>query len=242
MEPRTVRYQGNLPQAEGSTVDGRQRATAVSSLTSSRDSSTEAAATLSSRCGTDPVPGMGRIDGERASSQASTTWCGVAPCRCATRVTASRPSMSWMGAHGRNTICSCSHRSTSDSDCRSSTLYRFWMDTIGVTRWARRSCSSFTLDRPMCRILPCSFSITRVPSESSSGTRGSGRWNWYSGICSRRSRCRLPSHAATRCSGRPLAVHCPGPGRSRPPLVAMTRSSGYGCSASAISRSLTSGP
>src|SRR2546421_5861425 len=34
----------------------------------------------------------------------------------------------------------------------------------------------------MCRILPCSLSVTRAPTESSSGTFGSGRWNWYSGI------------------------------------------------------------
>lgn len=36
-----------------------------------------AAATLSSRCDTDPVPGIGRIDGDRASSQASTICRGV---------------------------------------------------------------------------------------------------------------------------------------------------------------------
>ena len=33
-----------------------------------------------------------------------------------------------------------------------------------------------------------------------------------------------------------------GPPRSKPPFVAMTRSSGYGCSASRISSSLLSGP
>src|SRR3954447_17532826 len=37
-------------------------------------------------------------------------------------------------------------------------------------------------------------------------------------------------------------THWPGPGRSKPAFVAMTRSSGYGWSASAISRSETSGP
>src|SRR3954453_10322744 len=37
-------------------------------------------------------------------------------------------------------------------------------------------------------------------------------------------------------------THWPGPGRSRPALVPITRSSGYGCSASPIRRSETSGP
>ena len=36
--------------------------------------------------------------------------------------------------------------------------------------------------------------------------------------------------------------HSPGPVRRRPPLVAITRPSGYGCRASAIRFSLTSGP
>jgi hypothetical protein len=38
-----------------------------------------AAATLSSRCDTDPVPGIGRIEGDRACSQASTICRGEAP-------------------------------------------------------------------------------------------------------------------------------------------------------------------
>ena len=94
----------------------------------------------------------------------------------------------------------------------------------------------------MCRILPSFFSSAIAPIDSASGTVGSGRWSWYSGICSSRSRRRLPSHASRRCSGRPSASQRFGPGRTRPPLVAMTRSSGYGYSASAISVSLTSGP
>ena len=59
---------------------------------------------------------------------------------------------------------------------------------------------------------------------------------------STRSRRRLPSQASRRCSGRPSRGHWPGPVRARPPLVAITRPSGYGCSASAIRFSLTSGP
>src|SRR5215203_1525782 len=56
------------------------------------------------------------------------------------------------------------------------------------------------------------------------------------------SRRRLASHASFRRSGRASRGHCPGPLRRRPPFVAITRPSGYGWSASAISFSLTSGP
>jgi hypothetical protein len=92
---------------------------------SSGSSSTDAAATFSSTCRAEPVPGMGRICGELASSQASTTWCWVALCRSAAAATAEFFSVSCTGAQGRNTSCSCSHRSMSDPDLRSATLYRF---------------------------------------------------------------------------------------------------------------------
>jgi hypothetical protein len=59
--------------------------------------------------------------------------------------------------------------------------------------------------------------------DSASGTSGSGRWNWYSAICSSLSRRRLPSQASRRCSGRPSGAHRAGPGRTRPPLVAIVR-------------------
>src|SRR3954447_26874135 len=59
---------------------------------------------------------------------------------------------------------------------------------------------------------------------------------------SSRSRRSDPSHSRFRYAGSPFGVHCPGPCRSKPAFVAMTRSSGYGWSASAISRSETSGP
>ena len=65
-----------------------------------------------------------------------------------------------------------------------------------------------------------------APIDSSRGTFGSGRWSWYTGIWSSRSRFKLPSQASRRCSGLPSASQRPGPGRTRPPLVAMTRSSG----------------
>jgi len=43
--------------------------------TSSGSSSMDAAAMFSSACLGEPVPGIGRICGETASIQASTTWC-----------------------------------------------------------------------------------------------------------------------------------------------------------------------
>ncbi len=55
-------------------------------------------------------------------------------------------------------------------------------------------------------------------------------------------RRRLPSHSLRRCSGRPFGTQVPGPGRSKPAFVAITIPSGYGCSASAMSDSLTCGP
>ena len=197
---------------------------------------------FSSACPTEPVPGMGRICGDMASIQASTTWYWVTPCRRAAATTAGFLSDSCTGAHGRNASCSCSHRSISDSDLRSAALYLFCTDTIGTICCASRSWHSDTLEIPTCRILPSFFSSAMVPIESASGTAGSGRWNWYSGICSSLSRRRLPSQTSRRCSGRPSASQRLGPGRIRPPLVAMTRLSGYGWSASAIRVSLTSGP
>jgi hypothetical protein len=44
----------------------------VTEATSAMVSLIAAAATLASRCDTDPVPGIGRIEGDRASNQAST--------------------------------------------------------------------------------------------------------------------------------------------------------------------------
>jgi hypothetical protein len=43
------------------------------------------AATFSSRCSTDDVPGIGNITAERASSQASAICAGVASCSLAIR-------------------------------------------------------------------------------------------------------------------------------------------------------------
>jgi Transposase DDE domain group 1 len=52
-----------------------------SSCRSSVERGIRAAATFSSRCASDDVPGMGTMTGERASSQAIATCTGVAP-RC----------------------------------------------------------------------------------------------------------------------------------------------------------------
>ena len=43
-------------------------------------------------------------------------------------------------------------------------------------------------------------------------------------------------------AGRPFDRHCPGPGRVSPALVAITRPSGYGCSALCSSSSAVPGP
>jgi len=133
------------------------------------------AATFSCACSGEPVPGIGKMAGELFSSQASTTWRSVARRFCAATASAARLSVCWIGAHGRKTMSSCSHRSISGSESRSVTLNRFWMDTIGTIRFAWRYCSSVTLERPTWRILPSFFSSAIAPTDSASGTFGSGR-------------------------------------------------------------------
>jgi hypothetical protein len=59
---------------------------------------------------------------------------------------------------------------------------------------------------------------------------------------SSRSRRRLPSSSSRNRAGRQFTSQRSGPGRSRPPLVAITNPLGYGNSASAITSSLTCGP
>jgi hypothetical protein len=92
---------------------------------SSRLSSMAAAATFCSACPGEPVPGIGRIAGEMASSQASTICRSVTPRLSAATATAALRSACWTGAQGRKTISACSHRSISDSDSRSVTLNLF---------------------------------------------------------------------------------------------------------------------
>ena len=70
----------------------------VSEATSAVVSLIPAAAMLSLRCTTDPVPGVGRIDGDLASSQASTICRGVALWRWAICCTIRLLSTFWIGA------------------------------------------------------------------------------------------------------------------------------------------------
>jgi FAD/FMN-containing dehydrogenase len=81
-----------------------------------------AARTFCSMCSADPEPGIGRICGDRASSQASMTSRGLTPCRSAAARTGTLPLASTMGAHGRKRRSSCSQRSTIDSEARSTAL------------------------------------------------------------------------------------------------------------------------
>ena len=84
---------------------------------------------------------------------------------------------------------------------------------------------------------------TSSPSESSTGTCGSMRCSWYRSMRSSLRRRRLISTSWRRYSGRPQRrASCRARCAASPPWCAMTRSSGYGCSASAISSSLTYGP
>jgi hypothetical protein len=70
-----------------------------SRASSSAVSSSSAAATFSSRCSTELVPGIGSITGARASSQANATCPGVAS--CATAISASVPPGRGVGQHFR---------------------------------------------------------------------------------------------------------------------------------------------
>jgi hypothetical protein len=81
-----------------------------------------AAATFCSTCSGEPEPGIGRICGDLASSQASASWRGLTPWRLAASRMGWLASASTIGAHGRNTSISCSHRSTIASEVRSVTL------------------------------------------------------------------------------------------------------------------------
>src|SRR6266487_2281857 len=91
----------------------------VIAATSSGSSLIDAAATLAWTCSGDPVPGIGRICRDLASNQARTICRGLAPCRVAAAATAGLLSACWMGAQGRNAICSSSQVSMIGSDWRS---------------------------------------------------------------------------------------------------------------------------
>ena len=121
---------------------------------------------------------MGSITGEWASNQASATCVGVARYfmaiwpRAPPALITSPPST---GRQGMKATSSSEHASSTGSEDRSNRLYRFCTETIGVSFCARSSSSTVTFERPMCRIFPSFFSCTRVPTDSSNGTCGSGR-------------------------------------------------------------------
>src|ERR1700693_4655893 len=150
-----------------------------------------------------------------------------------------RPAAS--GNHGINPIFSFSQNFRTSSDPRSVTLYRFCTLTIETIVHAWSICRTLTSDNPMCLIFlglanpsECRVDLQLVP------------WGRYGAID--RDRCapgatgRLPSQADLRCSGFPFSIHLLGPGRIKPPLVAITSPCGYGCKASAMISSLTFGP
>src|SRR5262249_54084676 len=102
----------------------RQRPRSSESISPS-SSVSAAAATFSSRCCTEEVPGMGSITGEWSSSQASATWAGVTSCAFAARsrdppgrVRSPAPT----GYQGRNPRPSRSHTWRTSSDARSPRL------------------------------------------------------------------------------------------------------------------------
>jgi hypothetical protein len=89
--------------------------------------------------------------------------------------------------------------------------------------------------------MPLSSNALTAPNWSSRGPFGSIRYSCHKPICSTPRLRKLFSAWRIRYSGRPDIVHTSGPGRVRPALVA-TRMSRYGCSASRIKISDTSGP
>src|SRR5688572_18236059 len=104
---------------------------------------------LSSRCSSDLVPGIGRITGDFASSQARATCAAVALFFLAMDLILSDFSASPepSGNHGRKAIPSFSQALSTASDARSSTLYLFCTETIGQILRASSSCLTLTLER-----------------------------------------------------------------------------------------------
>src|SRR6185437_14126049 len=98
-----------------------QPTTSVMAFCSCASSSMLAAAMFCATCSAEPDPGIGRICGDLASSQAIAISRVLTPCRSAAVRIGTLPD-SLIGAHGRNTRLSCSHRSTIVSEDRSVTL------------------------------------------------------------------------------------------------------------------------
>ena len=77
-----------------------------------RSARATAAFTFSSRCASEPVPGMGSMTGDLASSQAMATWAGVAlifPGTCYKLALSARRHRAPSGNHGRKAMPSRSH-------------------------------------------------------------------------------------------------------------------------------------
>ena len=102
--------------------------------------------------------------------------------------------------------------------------------------------ATVTLDSPSAATLPSAWSSASTPYDSAAGTCGSSRCSWSRSSRSVFSLRSASSVCCRRYSGRPTGRQIPGPGRTRPTLVAIRRPCGYGCSASARISSLTFGP
>src|SRR6478735_6132972 len=102
--------------------------------------------------------------------------------------------------------------------------------------------ATVTLDSPREATLPSFWSSASTPYDSAAGTCGSSRCSWSRSSRSVFSLRRASSVCCRRYSGRPTGRQIPGPGRTRPALVAIRRPSAYGCKASARISSLTFGP
>src|SRR6184192_4769475 len=92
-----------------------------------------AAATFSSRCAIDDVPGIGNITGDRSRSQASATWTTLAPRALAalsSALSGFNPLPPPIGNHGINPRLFFSQYTRTFSDLRFSMLYWFWTLTI----------------------------------------------------------------------------------------------------------------
>lgn len=168
------------------------------------------------------APGIGTTTGASASSHASVTCCGLTPCASATSWNAAcrEPTsparlMPPSGLHGRNAMPSAAQCSSSPCEDRNAGENWFCTETRRPPRiaWASSICATVALEMPASSITPSSSSSRIAPTESAYGTRGSGRWNWYSPMASTPSRRAEAFAASLRCSGRPSWVQLPSPGR-----------------------------
>ena len=131
------------------------------------------------------------------------------------------------GDHARNATSAAAHQrrtaSVSGGWCR----IDHWCCTTanGATACARTSRSRAWLDNPMWRTLPIATSSAMVPTDSSTGTDGSGSWSWRTSTRSVPNRTRLSSRSARMAAGRPSSAQEPSARRTVPHLVRMVTSS-----------------